>query len=59
MGDLGSGFAGEVENWFVGSWHEGFGSPAKSKARGRRQWALSLSLSLSLSLFLCFPENEI
>ena len=52
VGDLGSGFAGEVEDWFVGSWHEGSGSLAKSKAHGCRRWALfSSSLSLSLSVF--------
>ena len=46
MGDLGPGFAGEVEDWFVGSWRKGSRSPAKSKARGRWRWALSLSLSV-------------
>ena len=48
MGDLGPGFAGEVEDWFVDSWRKGSRSPAKSKARGRWRWALSLSLSLSV-----------
>ena len=48
--DLGSGFAGEVEDWFVGSWRKVSGSPAKSKLMGRWRWALSSS-SLSLSLF--------
>ena len=37
VGDLGSGFAGEVEDWFVGSWHEGSRSLAKSKAHGCRR----------------------
>ena len=50
--DLGSGFASEVEDWFVGSWREVSGSPAKSKLMVCRRWALSLSFSLSLSLSL-------
>ena len=53
--DLGSGFAGEVKDWFVGSWCEVFGSPVKSKARGLpAMGSLSLSLhagAISLSLF--------
>ena len=49
--DLGSRFAGEVEDWFVGSWRKVSGSPVKSKLVGRWRWALSSSsLSLSLSL---------
>ena len=34
--DLSSGFASEVEDWFVGSWREGLRLPAKSKARGSK-----------------------
>ena len=45
--DLGSGRAGEVEDWFVGSWCEASRSPVKSKLVGCRRWALSSS-SLSL-----------
>ena len=70
--DLGSGFTGEVEDWFVGSWREISGSPAKSKVRGLPAMGSLFFLSLSLSLFargrdltltlslsLCFPENDI
>ena len=52
--DLGFGFAGEVEDWFMGSWREGSGSPAMG--------SLSLSLFVrerNLTLTLRFPENEI
>ena len=52
----GFGFAGEVEDWFVGSWREVSRLSAKSKARGSlamgSPFFLSLSLSLSLSLFV-------
>ena len=34
--DLSSGFASEVEDWFMGSWREGSGSPTKSKACGSK-----------------------
>ena len=48
----GSGFAGEVEDWFVGSWREVSGSLVKSKAYGSPAMGSLFFLSLSLSLFL-------
>ena len=48
--DLGSGFASEVEDWFVGSWREISGLPAKSKVRGLPAMGSLFFLSLSLSL---------
>ena len=64
----GSGFVGEVEDWFMGSWVRGVKSPGRRRSRrlvGRRRWALSLSLSLfvrgrdlsfTLSLSLFFEK---
>ena len=48
--DLGSGFAGKVEDWFVGSWREISGLPAKSKVRGLPAMGSLFFLSVSLSL---------
>ena len=52
MGDLGSGFTGEVEDWFVGSWVRG--AKALGRRRSRRLVVVGDGLSLlplSLSLF--------